>query len=155
MLVIIECLRGIYLLLFLHSTSTFEDKVAQLVRCRTSNQRVAGSIPGRGTLVCPWARQFIPYCFSLPSCKMGYLALIRQCLELVCYMLPAALEIFPGGLKMISVCTVPARGGRSCERFGGYKSINRIPLFDTLPVLPTQIYCSLKWIFNDSTPAII
>ena len=23
------------------------DKVAQLVRCRTSNQRVAGSIPGR------------------------------------------------------------------------------------------------------------
>ena len=50
-------------------TATF--KVAQFVRCRTSNQRVAGSIPGRGTLVCPWARQFIPYCFSLPSCKMG------------------------------------------------------------------------------------
>ena len=49
----------------------YGDKVAQLVRCRTSNQRVAGSIPGRGTLVCPWARQFIPYCFSLPSCKMG------------------------------------------------------------------------------------
>ena len=36
------------------------DKVAQLVRCRTSNHRVAGSILGRGTLVCPWARQFIP-----------------------------------------------------------------------------------------------
>ena len=47
------------------------DKVAQLVRCRTSNQRVAGSIPGWVTLVRPWARQFIPYCFSLPSCKMG------------------------------------------------------------------------------------
>ena len=47
------------------------DKVAQLVRCRTSNQRVPGSIPGRGTLVCPWARQFIPYCISQPSCKMG------------------------------------------------------------------------------------
>ena len=29
---------------------------------------------------------------------------------------------------MISVCTVPAREGRSCERFGGYKTINRIPL---------------------------
>ena len=29
---------------------------------------------------------------------------------------------------MISVCTVPARGGRSCERFGGYKTINGIPL---------------------------
>ena len=30
---------------------------------------------------------------------------------------------------MVSVCTVPARGGRSCEHFGGYKTINRIPLF--------------------------
>ena len=47
------------------------DKVAQLVRYRTSNQEVAGSIPGQGTLVCPWARQFIPYCLSLPSFKMG------------------------------------------------------------------------------------
>ena len=28
---------------------------------------------------------------------------------------------------MVSVCTVP-RGGRSCEHFGGYKTINRIPL---------------------------
>ena len=24
---------------------------------------------------------------------------------------------------MVSVCTVPARGGRSCEHFGGYKTI--------------------------------
>ena len=47
------------------------DKVAQLVWCRTSNWSVAGSIPSWGTLVCPWARQFIPYCFSLPSCKIG------------------------------------------------------------------------------------
>ena len=47
------------------------NKVAQLVRRRTSNQRVAGSIPDRGTLVCPLARPFIPYCFSLASCKMG------------------------------------------------------------------------------------
>ena len=30
---------------------------------------------------------------------------------------------------MVSVCTVPARGGRSCEHFGGYKTINRIPLY--------------------------
>ena len=29
---------------------------------------------------------------------------------------------------MVAVCTVPARGGRSCEHFGGYKTINRIPL---------------------------
>ena len=28
---------------------------------------------------------------------------------------------------MVSVCTVPARGGRLCARFGGYKTINRIP----------------------------
>ena len=48
------------------------DKVAQLVGCRTSNQRVAGSIPGHsGHFGRSWARQFIPYCFSLPSCKMG------------------------------------------------------------------------------------
>ena len=29
---------------------------------------------------------------------------------------------------MVSVCTVPARGGKSCEHFGGYRTINRIPL---------------------------
>ena len=29
---------------------------------------------------------------------------------------------------MVSVCTVHARGGMSCERSGGYKTINRIPL---------------------------
>ena len=34
----------------------------------------------------------------------------------------------PRGIEVVSVCTVPARGGRSCERFGGYKTINRIPL---------------------------
>ena len=31
--------------------------------------------------------------------------------------------IFLGGVEMVS-----ARGGRSCEHFGGYKTINRIPL---------------------------
>ena len=36
---------------------------------------------------------------------------------------------------MVSVCTVPARGGRSCEHFGGYKTINRIPL-NTFTHLP-------------------
>ena len=33
---------------------------------------------------------------------------------------------------MVSVCTVPARGGRSCEHFGGYKTLNRIPLLSSL-----------------------
>ena len=42
-------------------------------------------------------------------------------------MLPVALE-YPPGIEMVSVCTVPARGGRPCEHFGGYKTINRIPL---------------------------
>ena len=47
------------------------DKVAQLVGCRTSNQRVAGSIPGHsGQFGRSWEKQFIPYCFSLPSCKL-------------------------------------------------------------------------------------
>ena len=35
---------------------------------------------------------------------------------------------------MVSVCTVPARGGRLCEHFGGYKTINRIPLPLPLPL---------------------
>ena len=35
--------------------------------------------------------------------------------------------ISPGGLKWFPcVQARPARGGRSCERFGGYKTINRI-----------------------------
>ena len=42
-------------------------------------------------------------------------------------MLPVALE-YPPGIEMVSVCTVPASGGRSCEHFGGYNTINRIPL---------------------------
>ena len=45
-----------YAVIFLPGLDVTGDKVAQLVRCRTSNQRVAGSIPGRETtLVCPWA----------------------------------------------------------------------------------------------------
>ena len=40
---------------------------------------------------------------------------------------------------MVSVCTVPARGGRSCEHFGGYKTINRIPL----PLYPWKYHENL------------
>ena len=36
--------------------------------------------------------------------KHSYLALIRQCLELVRYVLPAALE-YPSGIEMVSMCT--------------------------------------------------
>ena len=49
----------------------------------------------------------------------------------------------PQGIEMVSVCTVPARGGRSCEHFSGYKTINRIPLPLSTPKLlhyPHQRY---------------
>ena len=57
----------------------------------------------------------------------GHLALARQCLELACYMLPVALEYPYGDLNGFRVYR-PARKGRLCEHFGGYKTINRIPL---------------------------
>ena len=34
----------------------------------------------------------------------------------------------PQGIEMVFMCTVPAMKGRSCEHFGGYKTINRIPI---------------------------
>ena len=49
---------------------------------------------------------------------------------------------------MVPVCSVPARGGRSCERFGGYKTINRIPLY----CVPSMTTCNqevTKEIFRD------
>ena len=42
-------------------------------------------------------------------------------------MLPVALEYPPGDWNGFRVYR-PARGGRSCERFGGCKTINQIPL---------------------------
>ena len=73
------------------------DKVAQLVRCGTSNQRVAGSIPGHsGHFGRSWAKQFIPYCFSLPSCKTG----MNKAVLRVCALYAASCSgISPGGLK--------------------------------------------------------
>ena len=43
-------------------------------------------------------------------------------------LLPVALEYPPGDCNGFHVYR-PARGGRSCERFGGYKTINLITLF--------------------------
>ena len=57
---------------------------------------------------------------------MGNLALIWQFLELVCYMLPAALE-YPSGDQNGFCVYRPAREGRLSEHFGGYKTVNRIP----------------------------
>ena len=70
------------------------DKVAQLVRCQTRNQRVAGSIPCCGTLVCPWARQFILYCLQkwVPSIHK---AVLRAC----ALHAASCSGISPGGMK--------------------------------------------------------
>ena len=43
-------------------------------------------------------------------------------------MLPVALE-YPQGDRNGFRAYRPARGGRSCEHFGGYKTINRIPFY--------------------------
>ena len=42
----------------IYRCSGYGDKVAQLVRCRTSNQRVAGSIPGHS-----WIQDYKPNTF--------------------------------------------------------------------------------------------
>ena len=62
---------------------------------------------------------------------------------------------------MVSVCIVPAREGRLCRRFSGYKTINRIPLpLQIIYLLPStqmithnnlyrtvnDIYCNLACI---------
>ena len=47
-------------------------------------------------------------------------------------MLQTALE-YPSGDRNGFRVYRPARGGRLCERFGGYKTINRIPLPLPLP----------------------
>ena len=81
----------------------------------------------------------------------GYLALIRQCLELTRYMLPAALEYPSGDWNGFRVYR-SARGGRLCEHFGGYKTINRIPLpftFRMLNILmSTVLLTNAVWIAN-------
>ena len=43
---------------------------------------------------------------------------------------------------MVSVCTVPARGGMSCEHFGGDKTINRIPFYLFTNKLPLPLMCN-------------
>ena len=48
-------------------------------------------------------------------------------------MLPTALE-YPSGIEMVFDVYRPARGGRSCEHFGGYKTMNRIHLLFVIRV---------------------
>ena len=43
----------------------------------------------------------------------------------------------------------PARGGRSCEHFGGYKTINRIPLYSNGYLVTYPFFSSSKiWIIK-------
>ena len=81
---------------------------------------VAGSIPGHSGHFGLFLGKTV-YSILLQSTQLqnGYLW-VAICCQL--------LWNIPRGIEMVSVCTVPARGGRSCERFGGYKTINRIPL---------------------------
>ena len=101
------------------------DKVAQLVRCQTSNQRVAGLIPGHSG---HFGQDSLFHIASVyPAAK--WVPSINKAVLRVCALYAASCSgISPRGIEMVSVCTVPARGGRSCEHFGGYKTINRIPL---------------------------
>ena len=50
------------------------DKVAQLVRCRTSNQRVAGLIPGRGTSGLTLRKTVYSILLQSTQLQNGYLA---------------------------------------------------------------------------------
>ena len=99
-----------------------------MVRCRTSNQRVAGSIPSRGTLVCPWARQWIAYCLSPPSCKWE--PSINKAVLRACALYAASCSgISPGRLKWFPcVQCLLEEEGRVSALVHGYKTINRIPL---------------------------
>ena len=78
-------------------------------------------------MACPWARHLFyiasvyPASKWLPSINN---AVLRAC---VLYRLPAALE-YPSGYWNGFCVYRPAREGRLCEHFGGYKAINRIPL---------------------------
>ena len=70
-------------------------------------------------------------------------------------MLPTALEYPSGDLNVFRVYR-PARGGRSCERFGGYKTINRIslhlPLYLGALDWETRLCFGLR--FVDPVPAL-
>ena len=75
------------------------DKVAQLVRCRTSNQRVAGSIPATpGTLVVLGQNSLFHIASVYPAAK--WVPSINKAVLRVCALYAASCSgISPGGLK--------------------------------------------------------
>ena len=81
--------------------SKTKDKVAQLVRCRTSNQRVAGSIPGHsGTLVVLGQNSLFHIASVYPAAK--WVPSINKAVLRVCVLYAASCSgISPGGLKWL------------------------------------------------------
>ena len=80
------------------------DKVAQLVRCRTSNQRVAGSNPGRAL----WSVLGQDSLFHLASVYPAaqWVPSINKVVLRACALYAASCPgISPGGIEMVSVCT--------------------------------------------------
>ena len=79
-----------------------------------------------GTLVVLGQNTLFDIASVYPTAK--WVPSIYKAVLRVCALYAASCSgISPGGLKWF-VFTVPARGGRSWKHFGGYKTINRIPL---------------------------
>ena len=57
-------------------------------------------------------------------------------------MLPAAQDYTSGDWNSLHVYK-PARGGRSCEHFGGYKTINQITYM--LPIASENTTYRIRW----------
>ena len=79
-----------------HSTMFTIYKLAQLFRCRTSNQRVAGSIPGRAVWSVLGQDSLFHIASVYPAAKWVpsiNKAVLRAC---TLYILPVALEYPPG-----------------------------------------------------------
>ena len=81
-----------------HIEGTYGYKVAQLVRCWTSNQRVAVSIPGRGTLVFLGQDSLFHIASVYPAAK--WVPSINKAVLRACALYAASCSgISPGGLK--------------------------------------------------------
>ena len=120
------------------------DKVAQLVRCRTIYiisrslvQFLAGAL---------WSVLRQDSLFHIASVHPAekWVPSINKAVIRACALYAASCSgISLGGLKWFPICTVPAREGRLCEHFGGYKNINRIPFISEQLLTLTNSYLRL------------
>ena len=86
--------------------STCVDKVAQLARCRTSNQKVADSIPGLGTF--SWSVLGQDSSFHIASVYPAakWVPSINKAVLRACALYAASCSgISPQGIEMVSMCT--------------------------------------------------